>query len=158
ACELVTLSAPMKLYLMRHGPAEDEATTRRDADRELTPIGRERVTSVARELVKLNELPQFILSSPFARATQTARIVADVTGVKEYRTRRELAMSGPATEVVYELVRAAYERTMLVGHQPDLSMLVGKLAGHDTLLENLGGVAKGMVLALEVLSTGTARL
>ena len=39
----------MKLYVMRHGPAEDHADSGRDADRALTAAGRERVVAVAAE-------------------------------------------------------------------------------------------------------------
>ena len=69
----------MKLYVMRHGPAEDDAPTGRDADRALTAAGRERVAAVAKALSEANESPFAILSSPLVRAMQTAEIVADIT-------------------------------------------------------------------------------
>jgi len=41
----------MKLYVMRHGPAEDFSASGRDADRALTPSGRDRVRDVAKALL-----------------------------------------------------------------------------------------------------------
>ena len=69
----------MKLYVMRHGPAEDDAPTGRDADRVLSAAGRERVRLVAQALEDGGESPFAILSSPMARALETAEIVAEVT-------------------------------------------------------------------------------
>ena len=45
----------MKVYVMRHGPAEDDSPTGRDADRALTTSGRDRTRSVARALVEVTQ-------------------------------------------------------------------------------------------------------
>ena len=64
----------MKLYVMRHGPAEDHHAAG-DAARALTTSGRERVRQVAELLVTEGEAPKHIVSSPLVRALQTAEIV-----------------------------------------------------------------------------------
>jgi phosphohistidine phosphatase len=69
----------MKLYVMRHGPAEDHADSGMDGDRALTANGRDRVRAVAALLVDLNEEPLSIITSPLVRAVQTAEVVASVT-------------------------------------------------------------------------------
>src|SRR5665213_3672830 len=66
----------MRLYVMRHGPAEDQAASGRDEDRALTTSGRERVRGVARLLASEAELPSRILTSRLVRATETAEIVS----------------------------------------------------------------------------------
>ena len=119
----------MKLYVMRHGPAEDDSPTGRDADRALTTSGRERTRSVAKALFDGAEAPVAILSSPLVRALQTAEIVASVAGVEKVEVRREMAPGGDALGLVGELVRAGRKRVMVVGHEPDLSMLVERLVG-----------------------------
>ncbi|MBN9165380.1 MAG: histidine phosphatase family protein, partial [Myxococcales bacterium] len=73
----------MKLYVMRHGPAEDNAPTGRDEDRALTPAGRERTRAVARALLAADEAPLTIIASPLVRALQTAEIVAAVTDLEK---------------------------------------------------------------------------
>ncbi len=119
----------MKLYVMRHGPAEDDSPTGRDADRALTSAGRDRTRSVARALVEGGEAPVAILSSPLVRAVQTAEIVAAASGVEQIDVRREMAPGGDSLGLVAELVRAARKRVMVVGHEPDLSMLIHRLVG-----------------------------
>src|SRR4051812_47187655 len=135
----------MKLYVMRHGPAADDSPSGRDADRALTAAGRERVAAVAKALVDAGEEPFAILSSPLVRAVETAEIVAEVTHLDRraredkkaqlggatggLEIRRELGMGTEKLGLLAELVRARRKRVMVVGHEPDLSMLVMSLVG-----------------------------
>lgn len=134
----------MKVYVMRHGPAEDDSPTGRDADRALTTSGRDRTRSVARALVEADEAPVQIVSSPLVRALQTAEIVAAVAGVDSVEVRREIAPGGDSIALIAELLRAAKRRVMLVGHEPDLSMLVHRLVGKAPDQ----GMLKAMVVGL----------
>jgi phosphohistidine phosphatase len=152
----------MKLYVMRHGPAQDDSPSGRDADRALTPSGRERVAAVAKALDAEGEAPFAILSSPLVRAVETAEIVAEVThlsrraredkkaqragGTGEIEIRRELGMGTEKLALLAELVRAGRKRVMIVGHEPDLSMLVMSLVGKE--LE--AGMGKGMVVGVKL--------
>jgi phosphohistidine phosphatase len=120
----------MKLYLMRHGPAEDVAASGRDVDRALTASGRERVRRVADLLMAKDESPRAILSSPLVRALQTAEIVAAITNPPEpLAIRREMAPGGDARSLVYELFNNGARRVMVVGHEPDISALAASLLG-----------------------------
>lgn len=151
----------MKLYVMRHGPAHDDSPSGRDADRALTPAGRERVAAVAKALVDGGEAPFFILSSPLVRAMETAEIVAEVTHLSrraredekakraratgEVEIRRELGMGTEKLGLLAELVRAGRKRVMIVGHEPDLSMLVMSLGR-----ELHTGMGKAMVVGVKL--------
>jgi phosphohistidine phosphatase len=153
----------MKLYIMRHGPAEDDSVTGRDADRALTPAGRERVTAVAKALVEAGEIPFAILSSPLVRAVETAEIVAEVTHLARraredakaqlggatggIEVRRELGMGTEKLPLLAELVRAGRKRVMIVGHEPDLSMLVMSLVGPAL---HSAGMGKAMVVGAKL--------
>ncbi len=117
----------MKLYVMRHGPAEDFAASGLDGDRALTETGRERVKLVARLLKEVDEVPRTIVSSPLVRALQTAEIVAAETGVTQVETSRDLAPGGNAHAFV--TARNDERRLMVVGHEPDLSSLIESLLG-----------------------------
>jgi phosphohistidine phosphatase len=119
----------MKLYVMRHGAAEEEAASGADADRALTAAGRERVLDVARALVEADESPREILTSPLVRAVQTAEIVAVVTHVADLRARREIAPDGDGARLARLLASGGRKRVMLVGHEPDLSGLLSTLLG-----------------------------
>ncbi len=143
----------MKIYVMRHGPAEDFAPSGRDADRALTPSGRDRVRAVAKLLSANDEAPRVIVSSPLVRALQTAEIVAAEAGVDLVETSRELAPAGDTASLVSALVRDHRKRAMLVGHEPDLSSLVAALCGafaRDML--------KAMVVGLHVAPGEPARM
>jgi phosphohistidine phosphatase len=119
----------MKLYVMRHGPAEDFAASGLDGDRALTESGRERVRLVAKLLKDSDEAPRTIVSSPLVRALQTAEIVAAETGVTQVETSRDLAPGGNAHAFVMAFARDDKKRVMVVGHEPDLSSLVESLLG-----------------------------
>ena len=152
----------MKLYVMRHGPAEDDAASGRDADRALTPAGRERVKLVAQALVDAGEAPYAILSSPLVRAVETAEIVAEVTHLARQaredkkaqlggatggvEIRRELGMGTEKLAMLAELARAGRKRVLIVGHEPDFSMLVSQLVGPVLV----SGMGKAMVVGVKL--------
>ena len=117
----------MDLILWRHADAEDGAN---DLARELTPEGEKQAARVAGWL--LQRLPSrfLLVSSPAARAQQTAQAL----GVP-VRTAREIA---PGAAVSTILKAAGWPNTggpsygetvVLVGHQPDLGQAVGFLVG-----------------------------
>jgi phosphohistidine phosphatase len=123
----------LKIFVMRHGPAEDHADSGMDSDRALTPSGRERVRAVARFLHDIEEEPLQIVTSPLVRAVQTAEIVAVASKLSDREgtvaVRRELSPGGGGgAALVASLAAAGSKRVMLVGHEPDLSELVATLA------------------------------
>ena len=138
----------MKLYVMRHGPADDDSPSGRDADRALTAAGRERVAAVAKALLEEGEAPFSILSSPLVRALADRRdrrrghasLPARPRGRRRpteqgRRVRSRFAASSAwgrrSSALLAELVRAGRKRVMIVGHEPDLSMLVMSLVGKE---------------------------
>jgi phosphohistidine phosphatase len=147
----------MRLYVMRHGPAEDQAASGRDEDRALTTSGRERVRGVARLLASEAELPTRILTSRLVRATETAEIVS-VAQMKAgvdvpLETVKNLSPGGDNMALVQQLKAEGSRSAMVVGHEPDLSTLV------DELLEAPmpASMDKGMVVALELGEAVTLR-
>jgi phosphohistidine phosphatase len=123
----------VKLYVMRHGAAEDQSESGADGDRALTPAGRERTRGVGKALADAGEAPVLIITSPLVRAVQTAEIVALVTKLGEregtVEVRRAVAPGGDGVRLVHKLASEQRKRVMLVGHEPDLSALVASLTG-----------------------------
>ena len=147
----------MRLYIMRHGPAEDQSPSGQDTDRALSLSGRERVRNVARLLAEADEAPLQIVTSHLVRAVQTAEIVAIVTQLAErggmVEVRRELAPSSDAVALARQFIDEGRKRVLLVGHEPDLSGLAAALLGRFER-----GLDKAMVLGLHVGGDSPTRL
>jgi phosphohistidine phosphatase len=144
----------MRLYVMRHGPAEDRAPSGRDFDRLLTPSGRELVRRVARAFQSARAAgqapasPLRILASPRARARETAAIVRDaiVPVPREIELHDEL---GGEAAIPLSLIAAATASgvdTLLVGHQPVVEDLVRQLLGGPA---GLAGFSTATVVGLD---------
>jgi phosphohistidine phosphatase len=118
------------IVLMRHGPAEDASEERPDEERALTDEGHARMKLVARGLAVALGRPAAIITSPLVRCTQTARWVS-----RAYRGKPEpdtADILAPATDLdaLESFVRGLPEkRTVLIGHEPTLSLLAERLLG-----------------------------
>ena len=120
----------MRLYVMRHGRAASRADwTAPDAERPLTDEGRERSRAAARGLKALGVEPAAVVTSPYERARETAAIVATELGAP---LEQEPALEPGADLDALAAVLAAHAddaELLIVGHEPDLSTLVGELIG-----------------------------
>jgi phosphohistidine phosphatase len=146
----------MKLYVLRHGTAEEAAASLNDFDRALTAKGRKRTREVARVLQQRGEIPHLILSSPLVRALQTAEIAASVLDPPEpVGVRQEIAPGGDLIGLVRELASAGKKPAMVVGHEPGMSMLVEQLLGVGVWGRP---VLKSMVVAMRVDERGRGKL
>lgn len=145
----------MKLYVMRHGPAEDDSADGLDSSRALTVAGRDRVRAVAKHLAQLDEAPKSVVSSPLVRALQTAEIVHLTLGVdRAVEANTALSPRGDAYEFVAHAAKQGRKRLMVVGHEPDLSILCARLLG-DPLPYSF---MKAMVVGLRVTHEGATSL
>ena len=135
---------------MRHGPAEDDSPGG-DATRALTPSGRDRVRDVAKALVAADEVPKLVVSSPLVRALQTAEIVHAHTKIESpVQVHPAIAPHGAADDFVRDQAARGKKRLMIVGHEPDCSILVATLVGQPLSVPFL----KAMVVALRVPNEG----
>jgi phosphohistidine phosphatase len=118
----------MLLYLMRHAQAE-AAGQGGDAARELTPEGREYVRRLLPILQLLRVRPEWIVSSPYRRALQTAQLVAEGLGYeREIVTDVSLSPAGSTVGVQALLVAfAECEQLFFVGHAPSMPTWIGEL-------------------------------
>jgi phosphohistidine phosphatase len=140
----------MDLYILRHGLAADKDDPRypKDEDRPLTEQGQKKTLAIARRMKHLGISFDLILSSPLARARQTAEITASVLGCKsKLRFSENLSPTGSKEALVRELKRPGRgaKPVLLVGHEPYLSDLISiLLAGKTGLAIELkkGGLCK----------------
>lgn len=134
----------MQLYLLRHGIAEEGGWNTPDHARRLTPEGIEQMHAEAEALRRMNLKLDLILSSPLVRARQTAEIVANALEMRE-RLRNDPRLAsgcrlGDLQGIIADYPQA--ERLMLVGHNPDLSLLTSQLVGGANVSLKKGGIAR----------------
>ena len=113
----------MKLYIIRHGIAADQAEYVRDQDRPLTPEGDRKTAKVAQQLHQMQIHFDLILTSPLIRAKQTAKILKQEGLSDQLEKSAHLA---PAGDIKHWLKWLEPWREnggtslAIVGHQPNL--------------------------------------
>lgn len=121
----------MKLYILRHGDAVEHGDPRyKENDRPLTPKGIQRTKQLAHILREMEITFDAVLTSPLARARETAEILARGMKLQDnMRFCEHLAPSGSMEELVHQInmIRPAPKSVMLVGHEPYLSGFVSLL-------------------------------
>ena len=115
-------SCSVRLLVFRHGIAEDTSADGTDASRVLTADGVRRTRKAARALARLCDPPAVILTSPKARARQTADAAGEAFG-SPIELLEELA-DGPPAPALSALAERTEETVMIVGHEPMLSELI----------------------------------
>lgn len=123
----------MRLYFLRHAVAiERGAWDGADSERPLTDEGREQTHAAARGLTALGLRLDGLYTSPYVRASDTARIVAEALGV-EITVWPELASGCDLERLAPRLAELTDAReVMLVGHEPDFSAMIGRLIGANS--------------------------
>jgi phosphohistidine phosphatase len=121
----------MELYLLRHGIAEDRATTGRDADRRLTDDGRKKLRRVLERARKASVTPTLILSSPLKRAFETAEIAALELGYASEICITDSLTPDSSPQRVWTEIRAHRDEPalLLAGHEPLFSATVAWMLG-----------------------------
>jgi phosphohistidine phosphatase len=146
----------MELYFLRHGVAADAGPAGTgDVGRPLTKEGVTKMKAESRGLRRLGIEPDALLSSPLARAHQTAEIVARELAV-ELQLADALA-PGCTAERLLELLsqHRDAERVIVVGHEPDFSTMIGELTGGSRVLLKKGGLGR---VDLEAMQKGGGTL
>jgi phosphohistidine phosphatase len=138
----------VRVYVLRHGIAEDATPGGSDASRALTAEGKQKLRTVLEGAREAGVRPSTILTSPLKRAFQTAEIAAAVLGVKrELITTNTLAPSSTPHRVWNEIRELHTERVLIAGHEPLLSQVVGFLLRCPALQLDL---KKGALVSLDV--------
>src|SRR4051812_6503628 len=116
----------MKVFLIRHAIAHERNRARwpDDALRPLTPAGRRKFVKAARGLAVVLPKSAALLTSPFVRARDTADILAKSLGHRTVTECEELASGEPAHEVFALLSARKQKAVILVGHEPNLGILL----------------------------------
>jgi phosphohistidine phosphatase len=142
-------SPSYELYLIRHGLAEARGEAwPDDGKRPLTADGATRLRKAARALARLGVSIDVVLTSPLVRTRQTAEIVAAAFDPRPVVVNVEaLAPGGTHASVLAELEKHMRRgHIAIVGHEPGIGELAGRLAGMRHALE----FKKGAVCRIDV--------
>ena len=150
----------MNLFLLRHGIAVERGTAgfEKDADRPLTPKGERRLGRIADAMDAMGLKFDLILSSPYARARQTAEIVAGALGLKKkLEFSEDLTPDGDPKALIAALDKREphLENVLLVGHEPFLGGLIATLTSGDARVSS--DFKKGGLCKLEIETLRHAR-
>jgi phosphohistidine phosphatase len=153
----------VELYFLRHGQAgQRSAWVGDDALRPLTEAGRERMVQEATTMRKLGLAPDVIVTSPLARARQTAEVVAEILGLEARLVEDDRLAPGFSLDKLGGVLShlkggSSGESVLLVGHEPDLTEIVGRLVGGADVLFKKGALARVDLPARTSISGGSSR-
>lgn len=132
-----------QLWLLRHADAEPHGT-RQDAERQLTQRGRRQANVAGLALTRMGVAFGAIIASPKVRARETAELaLAQMSEPQRdlLELHHLLADGLQAREALDVLAGVgAAGPLLLIGHEPDLSGIVGELVGGRVDLKK-GGLA-----------------
>ena len=117
------------LILLRHGESADKQHGQADFERVLTTRGIDSIIRLAAHLSNEKIIPDYALVSPATRTKQTAQILLDALDLKLNQNFETDIFNGD--DLVYkslvESVSVDWNYFLLVGHNPSISALVGRL-------------------------------
>ena len=114
------------IILVRHAEAEDRALGTPDPERTLVAAGRRAARATGRALAALKVEPQCVVTSPYPRARETAEIIAEELGAP---VADDAVLLGVEADDLAALAERHGEDLVLVGHEPDLSVLLHAVTG-----------------------------
>lgn len=132
-----------KIILLRHGESVDIQPGHSDFDRILSDRGVVSVTALAKALSNENLIPDYFLASPAIRTKQTTEII-----LKELKSslipQFEMNLYY-GDEFIYgehiATLQAMWHCLLLVGHNPSISALIGKLSRENSVWLHPGQMA-----------------
>ncbi len=118
----------MNIYLVRHGDAEKISLNKKDSERELTAAGKTKLKNAAAAWKQYVPPFDYLVSSPLARALQTAKVIEEFFEVKNEMIVDRKLSPGSSTNDIIEIANSLNaDNIAFVGHQPDFSEHVSNL-------------------------------
>lgn len=152
----------MEIIFLRHAPAGERedwvGAGRPDSERPLTMDGRKRAREAAKGLAKFIDTADLVATSPWARAKETAEIMAKALGAPLVESNFLLPHRSPSSLASW-LSGLDGQRVILVGHEPHLSKAISWLMTGNGA-HAIVGLKKAQAVLLETkkAAAGTAVL
>lgn len=130
----------MRLYIMRHGDAENRSKTGKDFDRNLSEKGREQVRTANNFLrVIAKDVVFTVYCSGAKRTKETWKVLSEGISVETLDFKDEIYHS--TKEDLYKILRNVapeVEHLLLIGHNNTISYFVSDLVGEDLIFPTSG--------------------
>ena len=139
----------MKIYILRHGIAEEGHAGQPDSERALTPEGKKKLRNVLRTAAAAGIIPSLILTSPYRRALQTAQLAAEALNYKGDLLQIKALEPASSARAVWDEIRAHKDQPeiLLSGHEPLFSGLTAFLLNCPNLQIDF---KKGAIACVEI--------
>jgi phosphohistidine phosphatase len=137
----------LRVYILRHAAAEVRGPGVPDAQRQLTPEGKQELKAVLKQARAAGVSPEAILTSPWSRALETARMAGKALQCERVVETKALLPDIPPAQVLREIraIRKARE-VMVAGHEPQLSRLAAFLLEAPVAVD----LKKGALLRIDI--------
>jgi phosphohistidine phosphatase len=134
----------MNLYFIRHAEAGNKTIGIDDSERELTKKGIEQISKAVKGWKFFIDSFDIIVTSPYKRAVQTAKIVSKGYELKGIFTDKRLEPGCRAEDIILIINEMKNENIALVGHEPDFSNSISSMISNSgaTIDMKKGGIAK----------------
>jgi phosphohistidine phosphatase len=125
----------MDVFLLRHGIAEEGNPGTPDSERALTADGERKLRDSLHAAKAAGVDPSLVLSSPYKRAIQTARVAVAELGYKGDIIQTASLIPSATPEAVWEEIRVykSSPALLLVSHEPLMSATLAYLLGSPNL-------------------------
>lgn len=134
------------IFILRHAQAEDLTSSdlKNDFDRNLTEEGIKKTTKLSLLINELEENIDVVLSSPYIRAKETAKLfISNLSPKPELKIVDFLGSGVSCKEIAKGLLPyISLTKIVIVGHAPDLEIFLGKLIGAERIKLKKGALAK----------------
>ncbi|MGH9721440.1 MAG: SixA phosphatase family protein [Bryobacteraceae bacterium] len=139
----------MRVYILRHGVADEPRPGLPDKDRQLTKEGRKGLERVLKSACDAGVRPALVLSSPLARAIQTAEMAIELLGCEKPMVKTKALAPGSNPAGIWVEIRSHKDESaiLLAGHEPLLSATAGFLLGTPALQIDL---KKGALIRIDL--------
>ena len=124
----------LDLFILRHGYAGKRLPDPvKDIQRQLTGSGKKEVIQVAKSLKRLRVKFNYIFSSPWTRAFQTAKIIAaEYKLIEQIEQCEELKPNGNKDFLYNKLKKMNVDSVVLIiGHEPYLSNMISDIISNN---------------------------
>ncbi|HBM17560.1 MAG TPA: phosphohistidine phosphatase [Lentisphaeria bacterium] len=129
----------LKLFLLRHAKSSWDDISFIDIERPLGKRGLKDAPNMGKYFIKDHKKPHIIISSPARRARETAELFSDTIEYKLDKIHYDQQIYEASLDELMHLIHKiddAFEKVMLVGHNPGFTDLANHLTS-ETHIDNI---------------------